>query len=278
MGMEVSRALNLESCSVALASRKADEVLEELAELILKSPETSGISTTTIVEGLTLREELGSTGFGNGIAIPHCKIPGMKDFAMALGISRGGIPFKSMDKHSVHIFCCIVGPEEDTEGHLRLLAAAARVLAIGKARYELLRSETPYAAREEFLYHTAPAAVMNGVGAGGKQKLLMIVLQEEEWFSEIMELFLELGVIGAVSTESSMMGPVLSNVPIFASFMDVLGRSRPEPKTVMALVPESSINEIVSAIEEITGNLDTHRGACIIVLSPDLIRGSLETV
>ncbi len=276
--MEISNALSLESCSVALTSRKADEVLEELAGLILTSPEAAGIPVGTIVEGLRQREELGSTGFGNGVAIPHCKIPGMKHFAMALGISRGGVPFKSMDKHSVHIFCCIVGPEDDTEGHLRLLAATARVLAIGKARYELIRSETPYALREEFLYHTAPATAMNGVETGEAKKLLMIVVQDKEWFSEIMELFLELGVIGAVTTESSMMGPVLSNVPIFAGFMDVLGRSRPEPKTMMALVPENSLNDIISAIEEITGDLDTHRGACIIVLSPDLIRGSLETV
>jgi PTS system nitrogen regulatory IIA component len=276
--MDVTRVLSVESCSTSLKSRKAADVLGELAGLILRSPNAQGIPLGTIVEGLLQREELGSTGFGNGVAVPHCKIPGMKEFAMALGISRGGIPFNAMDRHSVHIFCCIVGPEEDTEGHLRLLAAAARVLAIGKARYRLMRSETPHALREEFLYHTAPASSAVVHDSDGAQKLMMIVVQEEEWYSEIMELFLEMGVVGATTTDSTMMGPALSKVPIFAGFMDVLGRSRPEPRTITALVPEKSVEDIVAAVEEITGDLDTHRGACIIILSPDLVRGSLETV
>jgi PTS system nitrogen regulatory IIA component len=276
--MDVSGVLSVESCSTSLTSRKASDVLGELAGLILRSPYAGGIHLGTIVEGLLQREELGSTGFGNGVAVPHCKIPGMTGFAVALGISRGGVPFNAMDRHSVHIFCCIVGPEEDTEGHLRLLAAAARVLAIGKARYRLMRSETPHALREEFLYHTAPASSAVVPDSDGAQKLMMIVVQEEEWYSEIMELFLELGVVGATTTDSTMMGPALSKVPIFAGFMDVLGRSRPEPRTITALVPEKSVDDIVAAVEEITGDLDTHRGACIIIMSPDLVRGSLETV
>jgi len=276
--MDVSRILSVDGCSVHLGAKNAQEVLEELTGLIMKSPAASELTSERIVEGLRLREELGSTGFGDGVAIPHCKLPGMKDFVLALGISSAGVSFHAMDKRSVHIFCCIVGPEDDTEGHLRLLAASARVLALGRARYELIRSETPFALREVFLYHTAPATSLDESSPGRTQKLLMIIVQEEKTYSEIMELFLELGVVGAVTTEANMMGPVLSNVPIFAGFMDVLGRSRPEPKTVCVLVPEDSLDAIVASIEEITGDLDTHRGACIIVISPDLVRGNLETI
>ena len=106
----------------------------------------------------------------------------------------------------------------------------------------------------------------------------MVVLQEEKSYREVMELFLELDIPGAVTHEGSLMGETLSTVPLFAGFMDVLGSSRPETRTVMALVPESSIDDIVGAIEEITGDLSTHKGACIMVLTPDLIRGSLETI
>jgi len=75
-----------------------------------------------------------------------------------------------------------------------------------------------------------------------------------------------------------MMGTVLSNVPIFAGFMDVLGRSRPEPRLVLTLLAEDRVDEVVSEIEAVTGNLDTHRGACILVSDPLIIRGSLETL
>jgi len=196
---------------------------------------------------------------------------------MALAISPRGVPFKAMDNRSVHIICGIAGPDSDPDTHLRLLAAAARILSISRVRYEILRSASSYALREAFLYHTSISAACQ-IDAEACRKLLVVVLQEEKSYREVMELFLELDIPGAVTHEGSLMGETLSTVPLFAGFMDVLGSSRPETRTVMALVPESSIDDIVGAIEEITGDLSTHKGACIMVLTPDLIRGSLETI
>ena len=60
--------------------------------------------------------------------------------------------------------------------------------------------------------------------------------------------------------------------------MDVLGRSRPEPRLLLTLIPEEEVDNTVAAVEEITGDLENHRGACIIVLDTISIRGSLETL
>jgi hypothetical protein len=106
----------------------------------------------------------------------------------------------------------------------------------------------------------------------------MVVVQEEEVYGDIIELFLEMGLPGAITHEGSLMGQILSGAPMFAGFLDVLGSSQPEPRTIMTLVPADILDEIVTSIEEITGDLDNHRGACIIVLSPDIVRGSLETI
>ncbi|MBN1434412.1 hypothetical protein JW921_06600, partial [Candidatus Fermentibacterales bacterium] len=76
----------------------------------------------------------------------------------------------------------------------------------------------------------------------------------------------------------TLMGQALSGVPVFAGFLDVLGRSKPVPRTVFALVPENAVDEVIRSIEEITGDLDTHKGACIIVLDVDSVRGTLETL
>jgi nitrogen PTS system EIIA component len=274
--MDIATILDGSGCRQKLAAGTRDEAMKIIAGLLSLNPAAKEVSTGAILKGMMDREELGSTGLGNGVAIPHCRLEGMKGFALVLAVCDRGINWQSLDGRSVHIICGIAGPVDGTEEHLRLLAGAARVLGSGRARYELINSKTEFAMREAFLYHLTPVTMKHM--AKSRKKLLILVLQEEKAYNEIMELFLEMGVEGAVTVNSDMMGPMLSNVPIFAGFMDVLGRSRPEPRLVLALIPEQEVDETVSAVEEITGDLDNHRGACIIVTDVLACRGSLETL
>lgn len=276
--MQLKEILAPSSCNTNLEVRNRDEAIARTAELLAANPAAEGVPVMSIIAGLTAREKLGSTGVGEGVAIPHCRIDSMKGFALALSVCRKGVNWNSLDGRSVHIICGIAGPEDATDDHLRILAGAARVLSAGKARHEILRSDTPFAMREAFLYHLVPVTSRLEEGRRDKRKLVILVLQEEDTYNRVMELFLEGGIEGSVTISASMMGTVLSSVPIFAGFMDVLGRSRPEPRVVLTLLPEDRVDEMVSEIEDITGNLDTHRGACILVSDPMIIRGSLETL
>ncbi len=276
--MDISNYLAPESCTIQLEGKNKREVISSLARLIMDSPEVTGTRVEDIERGLMDRESMGSTGFGKGIAIPHCKVEGMERFALALGVSGRGVDFSAMDGRSVHIFCSIVGPPDEPEMHLRLLAAASRVLGTGNSRYEMLSSTSAYALREAFLYHAAPATALDSCEDRTFNRLMMVVVQEEEAYNDIIELFLEMGLPGAITHEGNLMGQILSGAPVFAGFLDVLGSSKPEPRTIMALVPADTLDDMISSIEQITGDLDNHRGACIIVLSPDIVRGSLETI
>ncbi|MBN2586432.1 MAG: PTS sugar transporter subunit IIA [Candidatus Fermentibacteraceae bacterium] len=276
--MDISNYLAPESCTIGLEGKNKGEVISSLARLIVNSPAVTGASVEDIERGLMDRESMGSTGFGKGIAIPHCKVDGMAQFILALGVSGRGVDFDAMDGRSVHIFCAIVGPPEEPEMHLRLLAAASRVLGTGNSRYEMLSSKSSYALREAFLYHAAPATTLDSCKDRTFNRLMMVVVQEEDAYNDIIELFLEMGLPGAITHEGNLMGQILSGAPVFAGFLDVLGSSRPEPRTIMALVPADILDDMISSIEEITGDLDNHRGACIIVLAPDIVRGSLETI
>lgn len=275
--MQLNQYLDQESCAVDLRADDKETVIRRIAELLSRSPAAKDIPVEKIVNGLLEREKLGTTGLGNGVAVPHCKVEEMSDFCMALAVAPEGVPFESMDGRSVHIVCGIIGPEGDPETHLRLLAAAARILSIGRIRYEVIRSASKFALREAFLYHTSISASCRASGEECR-KLLIIVLQEEQAYQDVMELFLEMDIPGAVTHKGSLMSETLSAVPLFAGFMDVLGRSRPETRTIMVLVPETSLDDMLAAIEELTGDLDSHRGACIMVLSPDMVRGSMETI
>ncbi len=149
----------------------------------------------------------------------------MKEFVLALGVSVKGVDFDAMDNRNVHIFCAIVGPPDEPEMHLRLLAAASRVLGGGKSRYEMLSSSTSFALREAFLYHAAPATALDSSKDKTFNKLLIVVVQEEDIYNDIIELFLEMGLPGAITHEGSLMSQILSGAPVFAGFLDVLGSS-----------------------------------------------------
>lgn len=274
--MDISAFLNIDNCEVRFRAKTREIALRKLAAILHKSRNLKKLTIEDIYNRLNSREQLGSTGLGDGVAIPHCKFDEITDFVMALVVSQSGFPFEAIDNRSVHIMCGIVGPSDDAEGHLRLLAAAARALSSGKVRYELLRSPTSHALKETFLLHTTGVSL--SARKGEKQKLLFIVTQEDRIYEEVMELLLEIDVPGAVTIESSLMGQMLTRVPLFLDFLDVLGRSKPSPRTILVLVPEDNVDELMESIEEVTGDLDTHRGTCIMVLSTDAVRGTLETI
>ncbi len=276
--MRLNEILTPESCSTGLEAKNREEAIAGIAELLAGCPSARGIPMQTILNGLLEREKLGSTGVGEGVAIPHCRIDSMKGFAVALAVCTKGINWHSHDNHGVNIICGIAGPEDSTNEHLRILAGAARVLGSERARNEILECGTPFSLSRVFLHHLAPVTSRLEEGRREGRKLVVIIFQQDKTYNSVMELFLESGIEGAVTIQAGMMGPVLSNVPIFAGFMDVLGRSRPEPRVVLTLLPGDRVDEIVSQIEEITGELDTNRGACILVMEPLIIRGSLETL
>lgn len=72
------------------------------------------------------REELGSTGIGAGVAIPHCKVAGLDETLLAVAISPEPVPFGAMDEKPVRVFFLVVSPESEPAVHLQTLAAISR--------------------------------------------------------------------------------------------------------------------------------------------------------
>ncbi len=100
-------------------------VLEELSAPIA---ETSGIDHAEMVRILLERERLGSTGIGNGIAIPHGKSPSVKSLLMGFGRSRRGIDFEAVDGKPAHLFFLLLASEDSTGAHLKMLARISQLL------------------------------------------------------------------------------------------------------------------------------------------------------
>ncbi len=91
---------------------------------------------------LTEREQLGSTGIGNGIAIPHGKLPDMEDQLLCLGRSRRGISFDAVDNRPVHLIAMLISPQSMAEEYLQALARLSRVLQDSSTRSDILQADT----------------------------------------------------------------------------------------------------------------------------------------
>lgn len=96
------------------------KAIEELARVFEGSDVCSDIDM--LIQALREREEIMSTGIGFGIAIPHAKIPTVKRMAFAIGISRAGIDFDSMDGEMVHLVILVAAGEKQHKEYLRLLS------------------------------------------------------------------------------------------------------------------------------------------------------------
>jgi len=123
-----------------LAAKTKRDVLLELSTAFLRGP--YAFDGDRVVEVLLNREKLGSTGIGDGIAIPHGKLEGLTDLVLAFGRSSGGIDFQAMDGRPVHLFFLLMAPENSEGQYLKALAKISRMLKDASFRKRLMDAAT----------------------------------------------------------------------------------------------------------------------------------------
>ena len=122
----VSSLLPLSNVVLDLDANSKQHVFEEAGKLF----ETSqNISRATIVNSLVAREKLGSTGLGQGIAIPHGRIKGMREAVGAFLRLKSPIPFDAPDGKPVNLLFILLVPEQATDLHLQILGELAHIFS-----------------------------------------------------------------------------------------------------------------------------------------------------
>ena len=116
------------------------EVLDELAGVLAQ--QHPQIVRERLVEVLLERENLGSTAIGEGIAIPHGKLPKLAGVVAGFGRSRSGVDFQSLDGGLTQLFFLLAAPEDASGAHLKALARVSRLLRDKEFRRRLLAAET----------------------------------------------------------------------------------------------------------------------------------------
>ena len=137
--MQITDMFKKEYIIEELKAHSKRAVLSELSEIFTRSH--SGIHSEAMVEVLLEREKLGSTGIGDGIAIPHGKLKGLDSLVISFGRSREGIDFDAIDGKPVYLFFLLMAPESSTGQHLKALAKISRMLKDQEFRSSLLSAK-----------------------------------------------------------------------------------------------------------------------------------------
>ena len=130
----------LETINLDLKSKNKNSVIRELYDNI-KS--TGKIKDEALgYKDVCLREEMGSTGIGKGVALPHAKTKAVDEVVLTLGISKEGVEYGSVDEESVKILFMFLCPEEKTQEYLKVLARISRWIKEESFRERLLKAKS----------------------------------------------------------------------------------------------------------------------------------------
>lgn len=138
--MNPKRVLTKETIVLKLKSRTKDEAMEELVDILVSAGRIK--DRKAALKAVIEREKKMSTGLQNGIAIPHGKTDSVETLVAALGLSREGIPFESLDGQDARIVVLTVSPASRTGPHIQFLADISRTLHSEETRAKVLASES----------------------------------------------------------------------------------------------------------------------------------------
>jgi len=242
----------------------------EVAALAKKSKVLKNIPEEAILEALQERETLGTTAFGNGLAIPHCRMEGVRDFVVGLLTVPEGVSFEAEDGKKVNLLVFIIAPKENNNTHIRLLSAISQAFADQFAVQKMIAAPDSEQLRSLFL-----AAVQPDVSeqVSEQRNLVHVFIQDENVFHEIIETLSGLENISLNVFEGKSCGAYLTETSLYAEFLkngNILSRC------IVAIVERNLSNEVIRRIETITGSLFECTGVMVTIQELVYSGGSLE--
>lgn len=138
--MKIAEFLSPSAVIADLSAQTKPAVLDELCRSLAQaSPQ---LDSSRLVEVLQDREKLGSTGIGEGVAIPHGKLAGLTQLVASFGVSRAGVDFDALDGKKTHLFFALVAPENSAGIHLKALARISRLFKNPRFRESILKAQS----------------------------------------------------------------------------------------------------------------------------------------
>lgn len=132
---------DLVSPEAVLCAVKAGSKKQALQEIAHRAAEAYGLDTRTVADGLLAREKLGSTAMGNGVAIPHARIAGLRQIVGLFARLERPVDFEAADGQGVDLVFALLAPQEAGADHLRALAKVSRLMRDPSVRAKLRETD-----------------------------------------------------------------------------------------------------------------------------------------
>jgi PTS system nitrogen regulatory IIA component len=139
--MKIMDYLNEEWVIPDLKGTDKPSILKELSGVLVKPCQVSSVEE--LVQVLLDREKLGSTGIGEGIAIPHGRLKKLKRFYISFGRSLNGVDFDSIDRKPSQLFFLVMAPENSAVDNLKLLSRIVTLLKEPSFKKRLMETPSP---------------------------------------------------------------------------------------------------------------------------------------
>ena len=265
--MNLSELLRSECICV---NSKADDkalALCEIARLAKKCAVLKNVSEEMILDAFQDRETLGSTAFGDGVAIPHCRVRDVKDFVVGLMTMPQGVEFEAQDQKKVQLIVFIVAPRQQSDMHIRLLSAISQALQDETSVRKMIEAGDEAQLRQAFL---EAAGQTISEQRSLRRDLIHVFVQDEKIFREILQ---------ALSGLENISLSVLSAESPRSYLSPSRGAKRKDAqacRVIAAIVERRLGNEVIRRVETITGSLLECIGVMVTVQELDYSAGSLE--
>ncbi|MDC0222054.1 PTS sugar transporter subunit IIA [Gammaproteobacteria bacterium] len=123
--MQLKDFLTRDRCYCRIEGVSKKRLLENISKLLSK--QFSNLDDNDIFNAIMAREQLGSTALGNGIAVPHCRVPHCETIIGALITLENAIDFDAIDGKKVDLIFLLIVPEEKTDDHIKVLGGLAEL-------------------------------------------------------------------------------------------------------------------------------------------------------
>jgi len=249
--MDILNIVKRECIDIDRSISNKAECLQKVAKLAKHSAVLENISEEEILTALQRREEMGSTGFENGIAIPHCRLKEVKEFVVGIITIPDGVNFDAIDGKLSNIIMFIVAPQSKTNEHVRMLSTISNILRIKDACKEMLSASSSVALLESFLRYNRDEV---DISKTGERNLFHITVTNDDLFQNILQVVTSIEPASLSIVEAKQASEYLAKLPIFAGFWnDIESASN---KIIIAQIDKALTNETIRRIEDVTGNLD----------------------
>lgn len=270
--MKLSKVFSPKYIALGKDLKNKEEIFREIAKLAVKSSNAQDYSEDEIFHALNIREEMCSTSFGNGIAIPHCKLPKVKDFVTGVITIPNGVDFGATDKIDVKLVVFIIGPTDNANGHIRLLSLIAHRLYGTQVLGKILE-ETDPASIPKLFAQNANCDLSIAEHCSNKH-LMHVIVQDEDLFNEILQIVSGVENSQVVLSDIKYEGSYLAQIPIFANIWS--DKDHEFCKMIIAIHDKEHTGDIVKRIDEHVGGLDKCDRVLLMVQHLFYSAGSLQ--